>query len=149
MFPMRRIPTPEWSRNVTVTVDKDFGEEEYQAVCTHRQETLAAVQRAVEQYVNDDLALGTDEKFFPERSKMTGEYYISDEGYSTTDIQYHSNKPPSHTEKRYRFSLMARCLEKPWHGEQTDFDYLGLEIHFEWKPVEQQVFFMGVDSSSI
>lgn len=150
MFRMKRAPRPEWARNVTVTVDEKFGQEQYQAISEYRQEILVAVQQAVEQYVNDDdVVSDMSGHVFPDRSKMTGEYYISDEGYSTRDIKYHGSKPPSHTGKRYLFSLAAHCLEKPWYGEQTDLDYLALEIHFEWKPIEQQVLFMGVDSSSI
>jgi len=45
---------------------------------------------------------------------------------------------------------MARCLENPWLEGQADFDYLGLDVLFEWDPAAQQVSSAcDIDSSSI
>jgi hypothetical protein len=150
MLHMTQIAVPGWARELTVEVDEDFGEEEYRRLSAHREQILDAVHEAVEQYVNDENYAYDDQ--FPQRNKMTGEYYISSEGYSI----YTERTPPRRGErqwrfgpKQWRFSLSAHCLEKRWLDNQTDFDYLGLEVHFLWEPVEQRITFGGIDSSSI
>ncbi len=154
MFPMRRIPppewAPEWARRVAPTVEAEFGEEEYRAVFMHRAEILAAVQEAVEQYINDDdVTSNESRRSFPERRKLTGEYYIGEENYWVSTVKYHGDRPPT-PQAQYLFSLMARCLEEPWLEGQTDLDYLSLSVLFEWDPAAQQVSSTcDVDSSRI
>ena len=136
------IPSPDWARETSVSVADKFGHGEYERLSVQRQEVLDTVQRAVQQYVNDDaLTSDGDDGLFPQRQKLTSEYYISGEHYWV----YTEQRPPHRGERQYRFSLMTRCLEKPRHENQqdSDADYLGLEVHFEWQPDEQTVVFYG------
>jgi len=146
MLHMTRIALPEWARGFILEVDEQFGEEEYRRLSTHRVQILDAVQEAVEQYINDDNCV-TDGGLFPQRDRMTGEYYISSERYSI----YREPLPQRERwgERQWAFSFSAHCLEKRWLDSQTDFDYLGLEVHFLWEPAGQRITFGGTDSSSI
>jgi len=113
---------------------------DFDAIQQHRDQLLNAVHQEVEAYLNTpDLVFESDEDGFPNIHRLSGEYYIGDESYST-------EKDPV----RFVISISARCLEKPWRPGQTEFDYLGLEVWLEcrsddWELVSSR----NVDSSAI
>lgn len=139
MLTMKRIPVPEWAKPFAVIVDEGFGEQEYTRLSSHYDTMLENVQQAVEQYVNDDERVFS--KDFPQQTKLTGEYYISREDYSVyQEPVYPPIRPEEH---KYALSIMVRCLEKRWIENQTDFDYLGLEVFFWWEPAEEKFQYSG------
>jgi hypothetical protein len=101
---------------------------------------LAVVHREVEEYLNTPgLYVDGDEEGFPNRAKMTGEYYIGDESY-TAQVN-----PVS-----FQISFMCRCLEKPASPRQSTSDYLGLQVWLRCMPGRFSFeVFRNTDSSSI
>lgn len=147
MLKMRRIPAPEWAKPFAVTVDGGFGDQEFNRFSTHREEVREIIQDAVEQYINDDKVVSVGEQhFFPELKRLTGDYYIASEDYYV-----HQEQDPRHSAQRQLvLSVTVRCLEKPWIENQTDFDYLGLELFFLWEPKQQTLSYTGdIEPSSI
>ncbi len=152
MLQMRLVPVPNWARPFALLREEEFDEQEFNRCSSHHDEVLQAVQEAVEQYVNDgECVFSKEQQSFPERDKFTGEYYISRENYSIYEGPiYRGPHWVRPEERQYSLSVMVHCLGKQWIENQTDFDYLGLELYFWWKPAEQKFQYIGdIDSSSI
>jgi hypothetical protein len=79
--------------------------------------------------------------------RLTGECYISSESFWVDSEPWY---PRVGRRAQHRFSVTVHCLE---HADGTvgeDRDYLGLEVHFEWRPDLGDFVFDGdVDSRSI
>lgn len=148
MLKVYQIDPPSWARKPEINLEEEFGEFEHQRLHMLRAVLLRQVQEIVEKYLGDESAQqeADGERGFPDITKMTGEYYIADESYH----QYVKQCPPNRGQKSLWFSLMVRCLEKPFVENQQNFDYLGLEIHFKWDVETGQFIHYGdIDSSSI
>ena len=138
-FNVTRITTPEWARPPRVEVD-EVPSAAYEAIQAHRDEMLQRVHQEVEAYLNTPgLYYEGDEEGFPNRSQMTGEYYVGDEYYTT-----HSHPV------WFQIGILCRCLQKPRHEGQRDRDYLGLEVWLRCEPdVWSFTVFRNTDSSVI
>jgi hypothetical protein len=77
---MNRIEPPAWAREPTVWLDQTYLAD-YLAIQEHRDKLLAAVHKEVEKYLNTRDLVYDDEEGFPNRSRMTGDYYIGSESY--------------------------------------------------------------------
>jgi hypothetical protein len=131
-----RIPPPDSAGSGDIS----FGQirlSEYRAIQAHRDQMLAAVHREVEEYLNTPgFSTEGDEGSFPNRSEMSGEYYIGEENYTR-------HVGPLW----FQIGVLCRCLRKPtW----ADRDYLGLQVWLRCDP-ENWVFstFRNTDSSVI
>ena len=152
MLTTKRIPVPDWARPFAILREQEFGEQEFSRCSSHHDEVLEAVQEAVQQYVNDDENVFSKEQgHFPQRDRLTGEYYIGSETYDVYEEQrYPHEELGQRAERKYRLSVEVRCLEKQWISHQTDFDYLGLEVIFWWEPEDGKFRYIGdVEPSSI
>ena len=147
MLTMKRIPVPEWAKPFAVIVDEGFGEQEYTRLSSHYDTMLENVQQGVEQYVNDDqkTADGSErteteeEDFVPDRTKLTGEYYIAWEYCCRVRTIYPDEgflRRRRPTEENYYVRVMAHCLGRQSEG-QAGCDYLGLNAGFCWHPKQQ------------
>ena len=147
MLQMNRISAPDWAKPFTVTRDEGFSEQEFTRFSAHRDAIRKIVQKSVEQYINDDKIVASGEQhFFPEQQKLTGEYYIASEDYYV----YQGQNPFHSAERKFVLSIMVHCLEKQWIENQTDFNYLGLELFFFWEPKTQIYSYSGdIEPSSI
>ncbi len=147
MLKIRRIPVPEWARPFVVTRGTGFGDQEFERFSAHHNKIWEIVQNAVEQYINDgNLVSGGEQHFFPEQKKLTGDYYIASEDYYVHQAQ----DPRRSAERKSVLIVRVRCLEKQWVENQTDFDYLGLELYFVWDTVKQTFSYTGdIEASSI
>ena len=136
---MTRIDPPARARPLARHVDPLFDALILQAITRQLPDALLQAHTLIQR----DMDERPDGAAFPCKHKMTGDYYIAEHRFDTcTD--------PCTSEVAHHFSLMARCLEKTWHAQQTDWDYLGLEVHFTWNTVRAQLEATGdVDSSAI
>jgi hypothetical protein len=123
-FAMRRIDMPAWAnaraRDAEPPPDGPFTQELYRLVQARRAEFLAAVHRAVEEH------LCPLDHAFPQRSVLTGEYYLSGrESYSFRGGA-----------GRAQVILKARCLgrddELRTPGQPDD--YCGIDVSVEYDP---------------
>jgi hypothetical protein len=138
-FRMTRIDPPGWATQpdlgiTLVTVA------EYAAIQRRRDRMLRAVHREVEAYLNDPRLYFTgDEDGFPDRDRLTGEYYIGGEAYI-------AHADPTW----FQIGVICRCLERPrGRGGRAD-DYLGLEVWLRCEPGRWSfTVFRNTDSSSI
>jgi hypothetical protein len=139
MFRMQRIEVPSWARRPDVWLH-GMRLSDYHAIQQHRDRLLDAVHQEVELYLNaNDLCFVADEDGFPNRSKMSGEYYIGSESYAAQAGLIW-----------YQISVACRCLEKPVRTHQSDFDYLQLEVWLRCDPADWSfTVFRNTDSSSI
>jgi hypothetical protein len=92
----------------------------------------------VEEYVNDDNLCFTDGENFPDRNRLTGEYYVTDESY-----EY------SAEDGLCVVSLSVHCLEHPWLPDMVNVDYLGFLISLECPASGWPCQLMSMDSASI
>lgn len=100
---------------------------------------LSVVHGAVTEYVNDPDLVCDLEGHFPQKERLTGEYYVGNEYYETEVGPVH-----------YIISIQTRFMEKPWLPNQSDFEYLGLEVWLACYPEKDWEFSVtGIDSSSI
>ena len=127
------------------SVDEAFGAETGRLLAM-RDRYLAVVADAVRKAIDDD-ALADDDAHFPSARRLTGECYISSESFWVDSEPWY---PRVGRRAQHRFSVTVHCLE---HADGTvgeDRDYLGLEVHFEWRPDLGDFVFDGdVDSRSI
>jgi hypothetical protein len=135
---MTLIPAPAWADPPRIML-RDMWLDDYEAIQEHRDRLVAAVHKAVEKYLNTrGLSFTSDEDGFPNRTRMTGEYYLSDE-------YYEGNRPDG-----FKINVHCRCLEKPWQPGATEpDDYLGLDVWLLCKPKRWTFTVQAVDSSSI
>ena len=141
------IPAPQWASPPEKSVDLAFDEENLQAALAQRESIVAVVQHAVQSYIDDSSLAFDTEEGFPSKKKLTGEYYIGDEHYWVNHEPWFNRIGRT---REFRFSFCVRCLERLWHPNQIDQDYLGLEVHFDWLPDTKTFQHHGdVDSSVI
>src|SRR5690349_18881688 len=102
MFAVTRIPVPDWAPSYArgqTSFAAGFTEEHYNAVQPHHEAILALVDRTVAEYLD---SYSFDDGF-PQRDRLTGEYYVGSESYA------HSAEPyPG-----YVVNVRVRCLKKP------------------------------------
>ncbi|MDB6175562.1 MAG: hypothetical protein JWL59_4873 [Chthoniobacteraceae bacterium] len=113
---------------------------DYQAIQQRRHKMLDIVHQEVEAYLNTPGLYGEDENcMFPNRSRMSGEYYVIDESYT------------GHVGPVWiQVGITCRCLEPPSRSEQQDRDYLGLEVWLRCDPKTWSFkIFRNTDSSAI
>jgi hypothetical protein len=114
--------------------------EEINQLDGHSEALYAVVARELERYVNDDTLCSID-GMFPERKRLTGNYYMVSE--------YYSRDAAADT---YKIAIQAALTEAFVGGVVTspvEMDYLGLEVWLGFDPVSGMVEVHGVDSSSI
>lgn len=137
---MKRIDVPGWARPFATDVDAEFGARFHQAAESQMAEIHAAAHVLVQRYV-DEVA---DDLLFPDKGRMTGDYYVSELRYDVLRTDSFQK------EEAHRLSLFVRCLEHPSAQQQIDLDYLGLEVHFLWNEESASFEATGdIDSSSI
>lgn len=136
---MTLVPKPAWARPHDVSLF-DMWLSTYHRIQQHRDQLLEHVQREVEDYLNTPgLYCEGDEDSFPNRSRMTGEYYISNESYR-------QHVGPAWVQ----IGVQCHCLEKPWLPSRVDRDYLGLHVWIKCTEEDWSFEVNGnTDSSSI
>ena len=137
---MTKIDVPSWARPFAIDIDTEFEGRVYQAAQSQMGDIQESAHRLIQRYL-DEVSADTP---FPEKARMTGDYYISEQRYglSASSVRQEASE--------HRLGLFARCLEHPFAQLQTDFDYLGLEVYFLWN--EESGKFEAtddIDSSSI
>lgn len=137
-FRLMRIEPPDWATQQDLSITA-VTVAEYAAIQRHRDKLLRAVQRQVEEYLNTAGLYGEGESF-PDRTRMTGAYYIGAETYIA-----HRNPV------WFQISIKCHCLKTPWGTVNRDSDYLGLEVWLKCVPGRWSSFevFRNTDSSSI
>ena len=136
-FRMTRVAAPDWADPAEVWLH-DIRLSDYQAIQEHRERLLEAVHGAVEKYLNTRGLYFSSDDYFPNRKRMTGDYYLSDESY-------HGNVPGG-----FKISVYCCCLRKPWLPEQTGpDDYLGLCVWLFCVPGKWSFKVQATDSSAL
>jgi hypothetical protein len=113
---------------------------DYHAIQQRRQQMLDIVHQEVEAYLNTPGLYGeAGDDMFPDRSRMSGEYYVSDESYT------------GHVGPVWiQVGITCHCLGKPSRPGQEDRDYLGLEVWLRCDPTDWSfIVFRNTDSSTI
>ena len=138
MFNIRRIDLPAYARNPDVWLH-NMKLKDHDGIQSHREELLDVVHKEVEEYLNTpDLVYDSDDGF-PSLTRLSGDYYISDESY-----EMHVNPIV------FRISIQTHFLEKPSMENQEDFDYLGLQVWIQCDPATWSFsVFRNTDSSAI
>ncbi len=133
-----RINPPKWARQFIIETD-DFPKDALDRLREVRESLLEAVHAEVCDYLSDERLVFDSAEEFPSSQRLTGDYYIGDEGYYVDPETGH-----------YCVSVMARCLAHPQPFQNTPCDYLGLEVWLECSPDCQTfVIFRNTDSSVI
>ena len=138
-FRITRLELPGWAQQP----DTDFNNirlSDYHAIQQHRKQMLDVVHQEVEAYLNTpSLYTEGGDDVFPDRSRMSGEYYVGDESYT------------GHVGPVWiQVGITCRCLEKPSRPGQEDRDYLGLEVWVRCDPPNWSfTIFRNTDSSAI
>lgn len=112
MLHMRQIPRPDWAR--LSYSSQDAPPQVIAAIQAHWDDILSLIHQAVEEYVNDDNLCFTDGKNFPDRNRLTGEYYLRDESF-----EWYAE------DEMCNISLTVCCLEYPWLPNMVETNYLG------------------------
>lgn len=136
-FVPTRIDLPAWACSPKVRL-YEISQPKYEATQGHRGTIMDLVHDEVTKYLNTPDLVFVDEEGFPNISRMTGEYYLSDESY-----ELHCNP------EWIQIGIMTRFLEKKRLERQVDLDYLGLEVWIRGDPTTWDLEILGVDSSSI
>jgi hypothetical protein len=138
MFAVTRIPVPDWAppyaRGQTSFAD-GFTEEHYNAVQPHREAILALVDRTVAEY----LDRYSFDDGFPQRDRLTGEYYVGGEYYRRSGEPYPG----------YTVNVHVRCLKKPQPPRVIHSDYLGLDVRVYLDERDGSLHVHATDSSVI
>lgn len=137
-FGMKLVAPPTWVDRLDLKLT-DTSAAEYVAIQNQRDQLLRVVQFEIENYLNTPGLYGEGVSF-PDRSRMTGTYYIRSESYT------------AHNEPRWiHIRIMCHCLEYPKAGMPREDDYLGLEVWLKCLPGQWGSFevFRNTDSSSI
>jgi hypothetical protein len=137
-FRMTRIELPDWADPPDVTRE-GVSDDDFEAIQQHRQALLDLVQQEVEVYLNDpQLYFTSDAAGFPNRKRLTGEYYIGSELYI------------AHVKPAWvQISIFCRCVERA-RGSSPPGDYLGLEVWLKCVPGKWTFeVYRNTDSSSI
>jgi hypothetical protein len=134
---MTCVPAPDWADPAEVWL-YDIRLSNYQAIQEYRPRMLEAVHEAVEKYLNTRGLYFSSDDYFPNRKRMTGEYYLGDESY-------HGNVSGG-----FKISVYCRCLQKAWLPEQTGpDDYLGLNVWLFCAPGKWSFKVEATDSSAL
>jgi hypothetical protein len=134
---MRRIESPAGAGESEVWLEK-MRLSEYQAVQAHREKMLGVVHKEVEKYLNTRDLVYDDEDGFPNRSRMTGEYYLGSESYI------------GNNEGGWiKVGIECCCQEKPSELYPEGGDYLGLTVWLRCTPRRGAFKPLGTDSASI
>jgi hypothetical protein len=136
---MTRVELPGWARPPEVDLD-DMRLSDYHAIQRHRGSMLELVHREVEAYLNTPgLFVERDEDGFPNRSRLSGEYYVSDESYT------------GHVGPVWiQIGITCHCLERAPPSGFEARDYLGLEVWLRCDPKDWSFsVFRNTDSSAI
>ena len=138
-FLIKCVPHPKWAREPDVWLH-DMRLADYHAIQKHRVRMLKVVHKEVETCLNTaGLYYDGEEDGFPNRSRMTGEYYLSDESYT-------ARVGPVW----FQVSVMCRCLGSRLPGSAEVGDYLGLEVWLKCDPKKWAFeVFRNTDSSLI
>jgi len=145
---MLRIPVPDWApsyykRGAGGEIEHELwseaGVEAYEALKERRAELFAVADAAVNEYVNNDGLTEEEDGVghFPNRQRLSGKYWISEEGYDVGD------------DGDFFVSIMARCLERAWGAILADPDYLGLDVWIDVSRETGAITVSMVSSSSI
>ena len=134
---MKPIARPRWARVPDVWL-RDIRLADYDVIRAKRTQMLRAVHKEVEGYLNTaGLYFEGDDDGFPDRLRMTGDYYVSDESYGTEEAG------------GIRISILCHCLGRVPNSRRAD-DYLGLEVWLHCAaPRWTFKVFRNTDSSSI
>lgn len=112
---------------------------DYYSIRERYAEVLEVVHQEVADYLNTPGLVFESEDGFPSLSRLTGQYYIADESYTL-----HVGPP------WYQIGIQTHFLERPWYADQTDFDYLGLQVWIRCDPDTWSFsVFRNTDSSSL
>lgn len=143
MHDVTRIDRPDYAREPDIWLDA-MRLSDYNEIQIHRADLLSLVDQEVAWYLNSpELVFESDDDGFPSWSRLTGEYYISDESYET-------HVGPLW----YQIGINAHFLEKPQPRaqgpNQHDYDYLGLNVWIRCDPkIWKFSIFRNTDSSAI
>lgn len=107
--------------------DSVKAEEVYEA---NKDSILQIVESEITDYINNDELCNDSDNMFPQRSRLTGEWYI--------ESIYFENE---------MLSISSALLGLSWDLKPDD--YLGLEIHLKYEQSDNQFIVYGVDSSCI
>lgn len=150
-FRMTRIEPPPWATQPDLRIE-GVSVSEYAAIQQRRERLLKTVHRAVEGYLNDPrLYFSGGEEGFPQRDRMTGEYYIGGESYAIPKVRIKPNESPLKATPLdwIQIRVGCRCLESRGADEERD-DYLGLDVWLRCDPGKWTFsMFRNTDSSSI
>lgn len=139
-FRMKLIERPRWADVPDVWLS-DIRLADYQAIQRHRVRMLKVVHKEIEQYLNTENLVYDDEDDdgFPNRLRMTGDYYIGDESYT------------QHVNPLWiQISVGCRCLGRSVVKNRRPDDYLGLEVWLRCEPPRWTFsVFRNTDSSVI
>lgn len=136
---VHQIASPPWARP-SLRDAEDLAPVVEAWLAANRAAMLDEVRREVERYVNDpDLCVNRDEDGFPCRDRLTGAYYLGDEGYFPGEAE------------SVEISIQCRFLEGPKSGMDRLDDYLSLEVWLRCLPDLSTGFtiFRNTDSSVI
>ena len=139
-FRMTRVDLPAWARRPDAQLDNMRLSDYHVIQEKHRGRMLDLVHREVEEYMNTPGLYGeTGDNTFPDRSHMSGKYYVSDESYT------------GHVGPVWiQISVMCHCLGSRHGPEHEERDYLGLEVWLRCEPDNWSFsVFRNTDSSSI
>ncbi|MBL8797032.1 MAG: hypothetical protein JNM56_24230 [Planctomycetia bacterium] len=136
---MTRIEPPAWATQPALHIG-DVAVSDYASIQRRREQLLRVVHQAVEDYLNDPQLYFTDDnEGFPNRERLTGQYYVADESYT-------AHEDPAW----FQIGVMCRCLERPRGRSKQAGDYLGLEVWLKCVPGRWSFsVFRNTDSSSI
>ena len=138
-FRMTRVEPPDWARRPEVHLDRmRLGD--YDAIRRRRAQMLDVVHGEVEAYLNTPGLCGEGVgDGFPDRSRLSGEYYVGYESYT------------GHVGPVWiQVGVTCRCLEKRSVAGREDRDYLGLDVWLRCDPNDGSfAVFRNTDSSAI
>jgi len=101
-FSMNRIEPPAWADQPALRIEA-VTVSDYASIQRRRDRLLRVVHQAVEDYLNDpQLYFTDDDDGFPNRERLTGQYYVADESYT-------AHEGPAW----FQIGVMCRCLERP------------------------------------
>lgn len=130
-----RIYPPQWAR--PARFDGTAPRAVRQDVLNRAGKILRLVHGCVSDYLNDDSLCFADGENFPDRNRLTGEYYVG----NLSVVEDGAGA--------YQVSIRARCLEKSQLSSDESQDYLGLEVRLFCPGIGQPFEFMGADSQSL
>lgn len=139
-FRMKRIDRPRWA-NVPDIWLNEIRLADFEVIRTRRDRMLKVVHKEIESYLNTEGLYYDDpeDEGFPNRVRMTGDYYISDESYAVDDDT-----------GGFLISIRCHCLGRRVAKNRRPDDYLGLEVWLRCEPPRWTfTVFRNTDSSVI